>query len=455
MEVQCNMQWKNLNNPDTRFLNDVIRITMKHRRESRPFFVGLCYYCKELGGPERMLLRCSGCQLVAYCSRDCQKEDRSTHKHVCKEFPVVKGKNVLQAKGSWNKHIGSLRERAARLPNAEIVAEPIFRNPRVCHMCREADSHRLTDCECLCVSYCSKNCANADKNHKKDCSYLKNIAGMYCMWDEPRVTMMDGSTTCEKFTPVSKWSDFSSTKDCVNCSSCISCVQYCSATERASSAMTLLYALQKLPGPLGILGNDNSSSSLEDLTSLTVHVVTSSPLFHADPWEILLHRLPNLKQLNVVFLMQDKGFKDSFLLNDSMSLKRCEECTVKNRIITYSVQEKLYHMFFSSLEYTEPDVVVVYGNKQEMSMASEEDVIHSRISYRNMLYSRDTVLVLTDVTKDLVKQGIKAVSDAQPVVQLVAPKINPLRGFSSNRAHIDSENVTINDKHYFTCLRRK
>ena len=414
------------------------------------FFLGLCWYCKSSGSTSQPLQRCGGCQLVAYCSRDCQKEDRSTHKYVCKEFPIIKGKNVLHTKGPWKKHIATLRERSALLPNAEIVAEPIFRNPRVCHMCREANSDRLTDSECLCVSYCSKRCANADKNHKKDCPEFKNIAGIYALWNQPGVTMM-GDPACEKFTPVSKWSDITSTKDCLyNCSSCFSCLKYSAAIERVSYAMTLLYALQKLPGR--ILGNENSS--LEDLTSLTVHVVTSSPLFHAEPWEILMHRLPNLKQLNVVFVMQDKGFKDSFLLNDSMNLKRCKDCRVKNRIITYSVQQKLYHMFFSSPEYTEPDVVVVYGNTQEMS-ASEEAVIHSPISYSNMIYSRDTVLVLTDVTKDLVKQGFQAVNDAQPVLQLVAPMINPLRGFSSNRADIDSDTAVINEKHYFTCLRRK
>ena len=104
--------------------------------------------------------------------------------------------------------------------------------------------------------------------------------------------------------------------------------------------------------------------------------------------------------------------------------------------------------------YTEPNVVVVFGNTQEMS-ESEEALIHSPISYSNMIYSRDTVLVLTDITKDLVKQGIQTVNDVQPVVQLMAPMINPLRGFSSNRADIDSNTATINEKRYFTCLKRQ
>ena len=218
--------------------------------------------------------------------------------------------------------------------------------------------------------------------------------------------------------------------------------------------MTLLYALQELPGP-GLLGPEQSS--LEDLTSLTVHVVTSSPLFHMDPWDILLHHLPNLKELNVVFVMQGKGFKDSFNMNNGLPWGRCKDCRAKKRVLTYSIRQMLYQMFFSSAQFTEPDVVVVYGNMAEMSGSSsrEEDVLHSQISYSNMTYSQDTVLVLTDVTQDLVNQGVRAVNDARPVHQLLASQINPLRGFTSDRADIDSNSPISNERSYFTCLRRE
>ena len=72
-----------------------------------------------------------------------------------------------------------------------------------------------------------------------------------------------------------------------------------------------------------------------------------------------------------------------------------------DRFITYSVKRMFYHMFFSSPEYTEPDVVVVFGNSSEM-LAREEDALHNEISYRNMTSCMDTLLVLTDATEDLV-----------------------------------------------------
>ena len=111
-------------------------------------------------------------------------------------------------------------------------------------------------------------------------------------------------------------------------------------------------------------------------------------------------------------------------------------------------------MYFSSLDYTEPDVVVVYGNSQEMTSDGEYDV-HSELSYRNMTYSPSTVLVLMDSHKDLLKQGVKAVNAVQPVTQLVPPQMNYLRGFSTNLSDKDSGSTIVNDRYHFTCLKRK
>ena len=115
----------------------------------------------------------------------------------------------------------------------------------------------------------------------------------------------------------------------------------------------------------------------------------------------------------------------------------CKECKDKNREVKYSFEYMQYHMFFSSPEYTEPNVVVVYGNTQYMSSGNEEVDIHSEISYRNMTYSRDTILILMDVTKDLLMKGVRAVNAARPVDQVVLPTKIPC-GLSS-----------------FTCLQKR
>ena len=153
--------------------------------------------------------------------------------------------------------------------------------------------------------------------------------------------------------------------------------------------------------------------------------------------------------------MQGNAFKQSFYHNNlDLTLKRCDDCANKDRVITYSVHKMLYHMYFSSPDYTEPDVVVVYGNSQEMSL-SEDNNIHSELSYYNMTHFPETVLVLTDTHKDLLKQGVRAVNAARPVTQLVAPQKNLLMGYNSNLSDLDSCTAVSHGRYHITCLRRK
>ncbi|CAL4120937.1 unnamed protein product [Meganyctiphanes norvegica] len=207
-----------------------------------------------------------------------------------------------------------------------------------------------------------------------------------------------------------------------------------------SYPMSLLYALQSLPGRR--LGQQ----FLEDHTTLDVHVISSNPLFDSENWESFMHQLPKLTELNLVFVIQKKSFINNF--NPS-------NLEVKNHGITCSVKQMYYHMYFSSADYTDPDVVVVYDNTSEMS-ASEEDDIHSKMSYRNMTLSKNTILVLMDATKDLVSRGIRAVNAARLVDQQVFHHIDPIMGLNSNQVALDFENeMSWTKKKYYTCLKRK
>ena len=421
-----------------------------------PFFLGVCYHCwapRYIPGYSCKLLRCSGCQLVAYCSKICQKANWSRHKYVCKEFPVVKGKNVLCTKESWKKHIASLRTQAAKIPHAK----PIFHNPRVCRSCKDAQQESLTDCRCMCVSYCSKKCIKADKQHQNNCEDLLRIAQVYSTRRDKYImpSIMD-NTVCDKFTPVTSWNNviphkytlallhYSQTEEKGNAN-----VDHKLITERLSYPMSLLYALQLLPKRV----LSSSGPPLEVKSTLDIHVVTSLPLYDSEPWEIFMHCLPELKELNIVYINQGRTFRQSQGLLRA-SLGRCHDCEHKGRVINYSVHQMPYHMFFSSPEYTDPDVVVIYGNEHEMSSAAD-DCINREISYRNMTHSLDTVLVLMDAIKDQVFKGVKAVNAVQSVDQLVPPSKNRLSGPSSNRAEVESVSDIINEKSFFTCLRRK
>ena len=430
------------------------------RNEHRPFFVSLCFYCRSPGQGTGTLYRCGGCQLVSYCSRYCQKNDRSSHKYMCKEFPVVNGKNALFTTGSWKNHIASLRKRADQLPQAEIDVKPIFRNPRVCRICHESRPDLLIDCpSCGCISYCSKRCKLADKQHMEECHQLYITKTTYTL-DKIQYLLpsVAENTLCEKYELVTDLGDIFScsyrhmAEELVYKENNVSVgVDVSWTQERLSYPLSLLYALQSLPAEcyLGEIQNP-----LEDLTSLTIHVIISNPHLDSVPWEVFMHRLPELQNLNIVFIIQGVGEKQSYGLNTSVRIKRCTDCTIRQRVITYSIHHMMYHMYFSSPEYTDPDVVVIFGNTNEMSSSGDGD-IHSKISYRNMTYNTGTVLVIMDTSMKMVIQGVENVNNARPVEELVSPRSNPLKGFSSNRAKIESDSLIINERSNFACLRRR
>ena len=363
------------------------------------FFAGVCWHCKATGSAVDPLQRCGGCQLVSYCSKRCQKDDRSTHKYVCKEFPVVDGKNVLHTTAPWEDHIASLLKRSAQLPLAEGFSNPLFLTPWVCNTCHESSPARLANCKCLAVSYCSKKCAHADNLHTKECSQLDDMVF--------KCSMRDLGLAYPR---------------------------------------SLSYAL---------LMTSEYLQQLQDLSTLVVHVVTGNTMMDSMHREVAMqffwdqgfaHHFPNVNHLKMYFIVQGKVNPQFFL--KELNTFECEVCETRGRVVTYSlIQQMKYHMFFSSDEYSKPDIVVIYGNNQEMS-GSNEDAIHTEISYRNMTYSHDTVVVLMDATKDLVKQGVRAMNKAQPLEQIVSVQNNPFKGFTPNPD-------VINEKCYFTCLRRK
>ena len=145
-----------------------------------------------------------------------------------------------------------------------------------------------------------------DTVHKTYCSQLAHISYSmpykiylsitpYLQLREERY-----ETIKDKFTLASQWTDVVNRLTIEDNAIPVWKYMYYLTTERLSQAMSLLYALQMLPGRQ--LGYD--SRPLEDLITFNVHVVSSSPILDSTSWEIFMHRLPKLVELNVVFVMQ-------------------------------------------------------------------------------------------------------------------------------------------------------
>ncbi|KAF9448971.1 hypothetical protein P691DRAFT_704001 [Macrolepiota fuliginosa MF-IS2] len=64
------------------YLEDVTEGSSETTSQSNVVHTSDCSRCGSSGKPK--LLQCSACQVVKYCSKDCQRADWGTHKHICK-----------------------------------------------------------------------------------------------------------------------------------------------------------------------------------------------------------------------------------------------------------------------------------------------------------------------------------------------------------------------------------
>ncbi|CAL4083337.1 unnamed protein product [Meganyctiphanes norvegica] len=154
------------------------------------YFLGICNECSTFptGGIE--LSRCGGCQLVAYCSRDCQKKNWKKHRDICKKMPVKKGRNVfarglsgIRNEESWRNFIFDLDDRARNAWKSgnqeESFPEELIYWGRYCNVCLESQMENLFDCACGCVRYCSKEHKNVDMDHLEFCHALYLCTQVY------------------------------------------------------------------------------------------------------------------------------------------------------------------------------------------------------------------------------------------------------------------------------------
>ncbi|CAL4071950.1 unnamed protein product, partial [Meganyctiphanes norvegica] len=428
-------------------------------KSTRHFLPGVCHQCLSWPSPDDPLKYCGRCHLVSYCSTDCQQADWTSHKFLCKANTRSKnGANVFSdakvsatEKKTWIKYRNNLEAKTehALRRDLEIHEHEIFYFPRVCEICRESEPTKLKDClKCHAVAYCSLQHQDQDwHRHHNSCSALLLSTLSHIQQAQlgvPDVPILSApvrrySPLPDTFIPLlpkSKWLpdgtlDISQGQR----SNSIRAIQF---SEKLTFPLTLLSALEKI-------GIGPSKTAVKTIKSLNIHITgaeSTKELASLSSWEYLLHRLPLLKELRVVFIGPDLFLKpvegeesvDYFL--DESGKGRCISCEQSNKLFVYEMCLMTYHEFVNSQHFTDPDVIIAYNCG--FHMYSEEAKDTWKPSFEYMTRSHSCPLIFTSYNKSEAIADLQALKKVCPVYTEFSANRNPYSGLWPKR-DFDSE----------------
>ncbi|KAJ7628736.1 hypothetical protein FB45DRAFT_43627 [Roridomyces roridus] len=351
-----------------------------------------CYHHSCFKGDTAPLSRCGGCRRVAYCSPECQKLDWTLHKSLCKIIAKIETSHSITGLATLFMLIPreptadvkllhdltedqiaaykAICEFLLRRPLNSVEYHLIGQDPR-CLVCTRTDqlmrieaatngttSQGLIPCPDCNLTFCCSpaHWEAASALHHAPCEDTRGGPHSQCelnvelraqlrfenalaqvrghgqrrVWVPARVsaawTSLEGSTwerefgdELHKYYNIHAWSPISPWLRMVS--------------DSLSMAMTIVYGLEKL----------NSSDAWTRKQMLTIHVLVGHHALECNQsivFEEILHRLPNVKTLKMVFC--GPAVPPGIMTED---LDTCPDCTQRGnkRIYEYTTEE--YHQY--------------------------------------------------------------------------------------------------------------
>ncbi|XP_071547653.1 putative protein MSS51 homolog, mitochondrial isoform X2 [Panulirus ornatus] len=422
----------------------------------RHFHPGICHFCSQAPSESCMLKWCAQCQLVPYCSKQCQRKDWAMHKRFCQVHAVEGRRNVFSQakikvhdKKSWLEYRKFL-QLTARINldrRLEVFENEILLFPRVCEVCKEAEPSKIIDCpNCHSVFYCSdSHCSQDAERHEKWC--YKYLLCIQCDIWEARKGIPDlpfPSKVDKEYKKLpAKMIDHLKTQLCLKNvdDRDLDLKLYAVMSERLSYPLSLLYALQQLEvGPY--------KQAVSELSELKIHVVgaeSTKELLGIIRWEYLVHRLPALMKLHMVFvgpeLFSDSGLSDELPDNrclDDSGMTQCEDCQEKGRVIVYEMCQLLYHEYKNTNYFTSPDAIIAYNCGFHEFEGEKRDAWPESLSL--MVQNSDIPLIFTSYTSTEAKKDmavLRKFNDTEVVIPIhMNPycSVRPIRDFTREDA---------------------
>lgn len=352
----------------------------------------------------------------------------------------------------------------------QVFEDQILLFPRVCEVCKEAEASRMIDCSvCRSVFYCSDEHRSQDaERHMKwcqnyllciQCDVLEAKEGVPDLsfpnivdnqYTKLPATIRDHITSEILFDASVGRKEIIDEKD-------LDQTHITLLSERLSYPLSLLYSLQELE-----IGPDRQS--VNQISELRVHVVgakSTVELLGIIRWEYMVHRLPSLKKLHIVFvgpeLFTASGLSDELpdnhCLDDSL-MTRCKDCERKDRSIIYEMCQMLYHEYVKASCFTSPDVIVAFNCGFHEFQDEDKDTWPESLSV--MVKNPDVPLIFTSYTQSEAKKDLVAVEKVDEIEVSLPTSLNPYRSMRPTRDISREDDCDMYfENQFITCVRGK
>ena len=351
----------------------------------------------------------------------------------------------------------------------EPFEKEVFLFPRACRVCRLAKKEGMKDClECMGVTYCSEQCLEDDlpRHRRKMCRELKyamvsdNYESTITIAAPPVPSESDKTFQDElaasnieehlKFSSQSHQNDSSTTCDAVDMAE----MEFRFLTDRLTGPLTIAYCGAKY----GLNENIHIKNVKE---RFTVHIVGSNinEMLGIIKWEYLLHRLPNLQTLHLIFIgLELDNEPESGVCPD---IDPCDLCLDQGRKIKYEIRKMGYENYSQKCqEYIVPDMVCAFNcgfHENVNESAAEKDTWKAALPF--LVRHVGVPLIFTSYTiseaqkdLDLIRKSL----DHDLNLKIEARHIkNPFRSHRSHRDfEYDNDYDVFYSNQYLSVVRR-
>lgn len=388
------------------------------------------------------LLRCGDCKLVRYCGRPCQKGDFKIHRHECQLlqsfqelYPDLEpGGTLLRKVGTFRGVVENAMEEGTISQRGKEFWErtqKFLTHTRVCSVCGknafELDSAEWINCSTCKFGWCcsQKHFDEYKNKHSEEIcdKYVQSVAVHKFLWSHAKNNNEEFLYAPETLRdePMQQfptnWDQYFQMRD-------PEYFQFSqegrlppeflpASTQELSQPLTCLYAMY-------LHGIDR----FKDETTLTVHVVGASPTYEICPscvWEELLHCLPAVKKLRLVFVGPDacSNAIDGHYESDDSGC--CPTCESQDRSRGTYIYGLTYHDYKASIMFKSPDLIVAFNT------GMHEVCTESWKTSLEVILDMNVPALFTSYNKDEAVQDYALLTSLNASMLTNAPVLNPMR----------------------------